>query len=139
VGFQAFYARDKAGWLITSWPDANKLLSYLDPLKRSYATFGLADGSYVQCAGSKTRLTVEARLIEPGGRFHHFVFGRGHPTGVSTEIACAVGPITVDETQVLRMRDARQIIRTFVEQRAFHPRYHAQDVSGRFPADSRTS
>jgi len=70
MGFKAHYARQRSvGWTIDSWNVANQLLSYLDPEKRAYATFTRTDGSYVQCAGAKRRVTVEARVIDARGGF----------------------------------------------------------------------
>jgi len=130
--FNATYQREGApGWRLKSWEDANMLLRYLNPAGPSSASFTLDDGSYIQCAGSKTRLTIEARLIRASG-FHHVVFGRGPLIGTTELISCSVGPISVDASQILQMRDARKLIRHFVEHRQFLDSYATTDVTIRF-------
>lgn len=134
--FNAKYEREGSpGWQLRSWEDATNLLSYLKPDGPSSATFTLDAGSYVQCAGSKTRLTVEARVLDSTGAFSHYVLGKGSLKGIVETIECTVGPINVDESQVLTLRDARKIIRYFVEEDSGFPEdYYAQDVSSRFGA-----
>jgi hypothetical protein len=119
-------------WQIETWETANNLLGYLDPERRHYAVFSLPDDSYVQCLGSKKSLTVEARVYRPGGAFTHWVFGKGPLCGQDTRVGSRLGMITVDESQVLQMRDARVIIRHFLETRRFPDCYSRQDVTARF-------
>ena len=130
--FSAIYKREGTpGWLIKSWEDANQLLGYFGPTGTSSVSFTLDDGSYIQCAGHKTRLTVEARLVRVSD-FLHVVLGKGPIVGTSELITCSAGPITVDASQVLQMRDARKLIRHFVEYRQFLDSYNAADVSAKF-------
>ncbi len=121
-----------AGWKIRDWDTANKLLSYFDPERRPFAIFALLDNSYIQCLGSKRRLTVEARQYRPDGSFTHWVFGRGAPLREPQEIAVSTGISRVDISQILAMRDARIIIRQFLETRTFPSSYYRQDVTRRF-------
>ena len=121
-----------AGWKIRDWETANKLLSYFEPKRRPFAIFTLADNSYVQCMGAKTRLTVEAREYHTDGSFTHWVFGRGAPAGTPERIEVSTGAVTVDTTQLLVMRDARLIIRQFLETRTYPTTYYRQDVTERF-------
>src|ERR1700729_3875891 len=95
-----------AGWKIPDWETANKLLSYFDPERRPFAIFTLPDNSYVQCLGTKTRLTVEVREFKPNGSFTHWVFGRGAPVGTQEHIKVSTGAVAVDASQLLAMRDA---------------------------------
>lgn len=134
--FRAKYEREGSpGWQIKSWEDANKLLSYLRPDGPSSAAFTLDSGSYIQCAGSKTCLTVETRIVDSTGGFSHYVLGKGPLTGTVETIECTVGPINVDQSQLLTLRDGRKIIRHFVETGGAIPEgYFAQDVSARFGA-----
>jgi len=127
------YSRtDSNGWKIRDWETANKLLSYLEPKRRPFAIFTLSNNSYVQCLGAKTRLTVEAREYQPDGSFTHWVFGRGTPIGTPEKIEASTGNVTVDASQVLSMREARLIIRQFLETRAVPESFHRQDVTQRF-------
>lgn len=127
------YSRtDSPGWKIRDWETANKLLSYLEIERRHFAVFTLSNNSYAQCLGSKTALTVEVREQHADGSFTHWVFGRGPLVGQATSVGPASGPVTVDQSQVLTMRDARLIIREFLEWRTLSSRYDRQDVSERF-------
>jgi hypothetical protein len=120
------------GWKIRDWETANKLLNYFGPDRRPFAIFTLPDNSYVQALGAKRRLTVEAREYHTDGSFTHWVFGRGAPVGTPERVEVSTGPVTVDETQLLAMRDARVIIKQFLETRTFPSSYHRQDVTERF-------
>ena len=120
------------GWKIRDWETANKLLSYFEPERRPFAIFTLPDNSYVQCLGAKTCLTVEAREYHQDGSFTHWVFGRGALIGSSERIEVSTGDVTVDASQLLSMRDARVIIRQFLEARMFPAVYHRHDVTERF-------
>jgi hypothetical protein len=127
------YSREGTpGWSITSWETANQLLTYLDPDRASFACFTLPDGSYVQCAGSKRRLTVEARLYEANRQFKHYRFGKGQLLGREERIDCNIGPIHVDRTQILQLRDARTIIKLFIEERRLHPNYVIVELNDKF-------
>lgn len=127
------YSREGTpGWKIKNWDAANKLLSYLDPKVRSFAIFERDDRSYVQCAGAKRGLTVEARVYGKRGKFKHYRFGRGEPVGRMVSIRCSVGPIRVDETQLLQLRDARIIMRQFLEEGTFPDKYVATEIGQEF-------
>lgn len=127
------YSRtDAPGWKIRDWDTANELLGHVDPNKRPYAIFERLDGSYIQCLGSKTRLTVEARTCGVDNAFRHVVFGKGPVVGTRTLITASTGDVEVDESQVLKMRDARLIIRAFLVREPTPGRYVEEDVSSRF-------
>ena len=131
MSFEAHYEREgTTGWPIKSWEVANKLLGYQKVDGPSYTVFTINNGSFVQCAGGKSNLAVEARVVKQAGVFKHFRFGKGKRLGREAVIECSCGPIMVDESQVLRMRDARLIIKHFVENNGqLLPGYEAQDIS----------
>lgn len=132
--FEAHYEREgTAGWLVKSWDDANTLLEHQKAEGPSYTVFTLRNGSYVQCAGGKKSLVVEARVLNENGSFKHYRLGSAEKTGVNVIIECNCGPITVDKSQVLTMRDARIIIKQFVENNGLVlGSYHASDITGMF-------
>ncbi len=131
MAFEAHYQREgTVGWKLKSWDSANKLLGYQNADGPSFTIFTLDNGSYVQCAGGKRRLTVECRVFDLNGEFRHYRFGKGDPNDSVAVIECACGPIRVSESQVLTMRDARLIIRHFVESGGgLHSRYRALDIT----------
>ena len=132
--FEAIYQREGTpGWKIKSWDDANTLLGYVKPEGPSSACFTIANQNYVQCAGSKKRLTVEARIYVDEETFVHYCFGKGDLLGKEETIDCNVGEIVRDSSQVLSMRDARLIIRHFVENNgALLEKYVTHDITKMF-------
>jgi|688.fasta_scaffold17677_8 hypothetical protein len=120
------------GWYINDWETANQLLSYLNTKGRSFAIFTKNNGSYVQCAGSKTRLTVEARIYVNEQQFQHFVFGSGPIQNQVDAIATTEYQITVDKSQILRMRDARLIMKPWLEGNDFPAKYTLTNITERF-------
>ena len=130
---QVHYSRaDGSGWTIKDWDTANKLLSYVSLKDNPFVTFTLPDNSYIQCLGSKVALTVECREIRACGAFRHVVFGKSALSGTTTKVGPESAPVPVDASQVLTMRDARILIRQFLETRTFSERYTATDVSANF-------
>jgi hypothetical protein len=127
------YSRaDGSGWPIKDWDTANHLLGYLDPTRNHFVIFELPGQSYIQCLGSKTALVVECRESRTNGSFTHWVFGKSSLTGTTSTVGPETNVVTVDSSQVLSMRDARVLIRQFLETRTFHDRYTRTDVSSRF-------
>lgn len=134
MSFEAHYEREgTTGWHIKSWDDANTLLGYQKAEGPSYTVFTLCNGSYIQCAGGKKQLVVEARVISENGSFNHYRFGLGNSSGKPQTIECNCGPITVDESEALTMRDARLIIRHFVENKGeLLGKYNTTDITKMF-------
>ena len=121
-----------AEFAIESWVEASELLEVLEPTGPSYFSFTLSNGDYVQCAGGNERLVVEARLDANQPNPKHFVFGVGELSGTPQCIECNVGPIYVDESQVLRIEDALLICREFIEKRgSLHTAYSVENVMER--------
>jgi hypothetical protein len=127
-----YVCADGSEMKMPDWNVANWQLRYLDPSRRPFMVFALPNGSFIQCLGSKQRLTVEARECRPDGSFTHWVFGRGRPQREPVQIKVSTGQVTLDVSQVLTMRQARPIIRQFLETRTFPAEFHRQDVTHRF-------
>jgi len=127
------YSRaDGVSWPIKDWETANQLLGYLNPTRNHFVIFELPDHSYIQCLGSKTALTVECREFRSNGSFSHWVFGKGPLTGTTETVGPETSEVSVDASQILAMRDARVLIRQFLETRTFSDRYTRTDVSSKF-------
>ena len=131
MNFEAQYEREGSpGWKIKSWEDANQLLGYQKADGPSFTIFTIGNGGFVQCAGSKTKLKVEAKVKSQNGGSKHYRFGKGQLSGDKVQIECNCGPITVDSSQVLKMKDARLIIRYFVENSGeLLAQYEAQELT----------
>ena len=134
MSFEAHYEREgTTGWPIKSWEDANALLGYQKAEGPSFTVFTLKSGSYVQCVGGKKSLVVEARVLESDSNFKHYRFGKGNQVASEEVIECNCGPITVDKSEALSMRDARLIIRHFVENNGeILGKYTANDITDNF-------
>ena len=127
------YSRENSpGWKIKDWDTANKLLSYLSTDGMSFACFEKPDGSYFQCAGSKTRLTAEARIYAASRQYRHFVFGEGELAGETAKVDTTDSEIEVDVSQVLQMRHVRLILRPWLEGGAFPRDFLVTYVTERF-------
>src|SRR5262249_17140533 len=59
-----------------AWEAVEAALGGLRSGNSSFAILSAADGSYVQAAGNRQRLTVELHQIDGGEAFSHFVLGR---------------------------------------------------------------
>lgn len=79
-----------------------------------------------------SQLTVEARVYVSDGSFKHWIFGKGLPQREPVAIVVSSGTLSVDVSQILTMRQAKPIIRQFLEKRTFPAEYHRQDVTARF-------
>jgi hypothetical protein len=127
---------------IYDWSVALARLSYFAREGPDHIVFELSDGSYVQCAGTKTCLTVETRVYDADSRFRHCTWGIGSPSGIKAQVAASAGVIEVDSTQILQMRDARIILKEFIEGQPISPKYQAFDRTKFFdpiPPGSRVS
>jgi hypothetical protein len=112
--------------------DVEAVLDMLHPRDRCF--FSLTDtetGSYVQAAGARIRLTVEARQCADEG-FTHSVLGRLPRDPGAACINCRVGPITLARSQVLTLEDAKQVFLHFLATGELAQSYEIEDVTSRF-------
>lgn len=107
-----------------SFDDIERELSSLDPWSQGFFILSRVDtGEFVQLAGSRGRLTVEAKIHSDNKKvLRHYRLGIGVQKGEQTLIRCVVGPIRVRTDQVLKLESALPIFETFFE-------------SGRLPGD----
>jgi hypothetical protein len=127
------YSRENSpGWKIKDWETADALLAYLNPNGMSFACFEKPDGSYFQCAGSKTCLTAEARIYDAAGQYRHYVFGKGPLANTKAAIPTTGYEVKVDASQVLQMRHVRLILKPWLEGGDFPPEFTKTDISERF-------
>lgn len=123
------------GWKIKDWDTANALLSYLNTKGRSFVCFQKEDGSYVQCAGSKRRLTVEARIYNEDKSFKHLVFGKGQLKNEKEKVDTTDYHVLVDSSQVLQMRHARLIMKPWLEGEEFPSEFEVTDMTETLTTD----
>lgn len=124
---------DQPGREIKDWKTAKGQLSGLKVKGRSFIIFEKENGDYVQCAGSRKALTVEARMHAGDGSFRHVIFGCDEATGVEVEIPTSESVLRVDASQVLNLKYARGILQPWLEGYAFPIRYIQTDITDRCP------
>lgn len=87
-------------------------LAQLHPKGPSFVILTREDGSYVQTAGAKLRLTVECREMMPQG-FRHYTLGKNPPDTRPTYINCRCGPIHCQMSESMTLTDAQAIFTEF--------------------------
>ena len=89
-------------------------------------------GSYIQCAGSVKRLSIELRIYS-NQTFKHYVIGKSkfiNPLSVSwATIECRVGPIRVHDSEVLTIDDACKLFSKFYAGIDTPPDYSKRNVT----------
>ncbi|MFW6254033.1 MAG: hypothetical protein ACOC41_03795 [Chitinivibrionales bacterium] len=118
-----------------SAPRASQVISLLDTLHPKHRAFfsltELYTGCYVQVAGARLRLTVEARKFQ-SKNFRHYVFGVFPRDERGAYINCRVGPITIYKSQMLVLNDAKKIFLHFLRSGELVDGFDLQDVTARF-------
>jgi len=130
-----FLQQERAGDMgLPSWPQVEDALDTLHPTKNAFVILSVADGDYIQTTGGEDRLTVEYRhYSEPSGKeFRHFVLGRPSGGDGTTEIESNVGPVPVNENEVLTLADAKRAFRHFYETQSIPEDYALRDITDRF-------
>ena len=88
-------------------------LAQLHPKGPSFVVLSRDDGSYVQTAGAKLRLTVEYRQMLPSG-FRHYTLGKSPTDPRPTCINCKCGPIHCHLSESMTLSDAQIILTEFL-------------------------
>jgi hypothetical protein len=119
-------------------PDQNEIkdiLNTIDPDHKAYFILTDEFGSYIQCAGSKDKLTVELREIKDN-KFKHYVIRKRDNkisfTSIWTQINCRVGPIRIHETEVLNIEDAIDLFNVFLRRKEISSKYKKRNVTKQF-------
>ncbi len=105
------------------------MLPTLHPKERAF--FVLTEkktGNYIQLAGARKRLTVEAR-IKNKKSFQHYRFGRAQKDAEKTYINCKVGPINVIKSQALTLQEATIIFKVFFTSGSLCNEFKLEDIS----------
>ena len=100
-----------------SWLAIEESLLRMDSDSKSYVVLtDIESRSYLQCAGSPTRLSIELRIYS-NQTFKHYILGKSKnksPLLVTwSTIECKVGPIRIHDTEVLTMNDALKLFSKF--------------------------
>ncbi len=104
----------------------------IHPTKNSYYVVNKPNGDYVQFAGARNRLVAEVRTFEDK-KFTHHIIGYDTESGPVERVECNVGPIRVNQNQVLTIADAKRIIKAFCKDMQWPEEYKLTDITDRFP------
>ncbi len=113
--------------------DVERLIRNLHPKENAYVILSDSDGSYVQVAGARLRLTVEFRERSKLG-FIHWVLGSGDISDDLDSINCSVGPIEILKHERLCLDDAIRAFGSFLERGTVPASFTRRDDSARFNA-----
>ena len=103
------------------WPDIQlppaytfpQAFNYLNAESNSFYILEHADGSYMQCGGSKEACCVEWRVYQPDGSYQHFVVGHTAGSDTPAAIKMSAGVVNVLEREVLRHWEAIELFKRF--------------------------
>lgn len=100
-----------------AWNQIQQALLQIHPTTKSFFVLtNPGTGSYIQCAGSAERLTVEMRRYDAYS-FKHFIIGKGgnkSPLNVTwATIESKAGAIQVHDAEVLNVTDAETLFYSF--------------------------
>ena len=103
---------------VPDWGEIERALVQINSKTNCYLILTAHTGSYIQCAGSPQRLTIEYREFADNS-FKHYVLGKGPEKSplrtVWDMIDCRVGPINLNDCVVLSLVDALVEFRAFYE------------------------
>ena len=108
-----------------------RALEHITPRGPSVFILTRADGSFVQTAGSRIRLSVEARYVRPEG-FRHLIVGVEDEDTELTTVVYSCGSLDVQKCEVLRLRDAQIIFDGFLRTGQIPAPYIVRDVTNMF-------
>ena len=110
-------------------------LNKLDPDKSPYMILEGKNGDYIQCAGSKERLTVEVRFYTDVS-FKHYRVGKNYNSSVWYKIICKVGPIRVLENEVLVQEELLDLFKYFYTDNDIIPTYSKRNITKNFKSST---
>ena len=103
----------------------------IHPTKNAYYVVNKPNRDYLQFAGSRERLVAETRSYS-GDAFTHCVIGYDTEPGYVDKVECTVGPIRVNQNQVLTVADAKRLIEAFCRDQPWPADYKLTDVTEAF-------
>lgn len=103
----------------------------IHPERNSYYVVQKLNRDYIQFAGSREALVAEMRVYA-GNQFAHSVIGYDIEPGLIATVECNVGPIRVNQSQVLSITDAKRLIAAFCRNLPWPEGYRLADVTERF-------
>ena len=119
-------------WFNISWEEVENALAQVHPRERSFFSLSAEDGSYVQTAGARLRLIVEHRRIVDEG-FEHYVIGKSSEGQEKHSVVnYSGGGIQLFRNEVLTIKDATAIFRTFFHLQSLPEQYQRREITNTF-------
>lgn len=114
------------------WREIEHWIEQIDPKTNCYLIWTANTGSYIQCAGSKERLTIEMREWTDN-TFKHYVLGRGAEKSplrtIWDRIECRVRPNYFHDCEVLSKIDALINFKAFHDDSQISAEYKKRNVT----------
>ncbi|MDQ0194589.1 hypothetical protein [Paenibacillus wynnii] len=97
----------------------------------SFCTVSHSDYLFIQCAGSKSKMTIEYREPDNDG-FRHFVIGVRSIIETNTKVSYSGGEIKVRTNEVLNYEQAEELFKTFINERRILDKYVLRETTKMF-------
>ncbi|CAG7652758.1 hypothetical protein PAESOLCIP111_06620 [Paenibacillus solanacearum] len=115
-------------------PELNFVIDFLKQMNgstSSFCTLAYSDYLYLQCAGSKSKMTIEYREPYKDG-FKHFVIGIRSFIKISTKVSYSGGEIKVRTNEVFNFKQAEELFKTFYNERRILDKYVLRETTEMF-------
>jgi hypothetical protein len=106
-------------------------INQMKPDGNSFCILTASNESYVQCAGAKSKLTIEYRRYE-GSSFGHFVLGSQKDMGKNVSVRYSGGYISVMQNEALTSKDAINVFETFFNTQCIAEGYRLRETTAMF-------
>lgn len=115
-------------------PEVDFVYGFLNQMNNStssFCTLSFSDSLYIQCAGSKSRMTIEIRTPDQNG-FRHFVVGVKSLLKTSTKVSYSGSEIKVKSNEVLNHNQAIELFRAFIIEKKILDEYTLRETTEMF-------
>jgi hypothetical protein len=111
----------------------NDFLKQMNNNTSSFCTLSYSDFLFIQCAGSKSRMTIEYRSPDKSEiGFRHFVIGVKRLIKTTTKVSYSGGEIKVRTNEVLNYEQAVELFKMFINERMILGEYVLRETTGMF-------
>jgi hypothetical protein len=115
-------------------PDEEYITDFLKQMNgstSSFCTLSISDNSFIQCAGSKSKMTIEIRKPDKNG-FRHFVIGLRSFIKINTKVPYSGGEIKVGTNEILNYEQAEELFKTFYNEGRILDKYVMRETTNMF-------
>jgi hypothetical protein len=115
-------------------PERDAIIAFINQMSsvgNSFCILTANDESYVQCAGAKSKLTIEYRKYI-GRKFNHYVLGMLKEAVKEVSIRYSGGYIKVNQNEVLTDKDAIAVFEAFLNIECLPENYELRETTPMF-------